>query len=304
MANFSDKLRDAARGDVPSAAALTFLSDLSSEDRATFREIWPLFARERRRRIVENLVWMSEENIELDFRHVFLTMLDDQDAEVRRSAIEGLFEDESKLLLGRLMEMLRLDPDETVREAAATSLGRFTYLAQCDKLGDRAEPLRQALVDSARDESEESGVRRRAVEALGYFSEDAEVQELISDAYGRGGKQAESAVFAMGRSMDERWQQIVLDELESERPSMRYEAAHAAGEMMLESALPRFALMLDDDDLEVRLAVVWALGQIGGKPAAQLLVRALRSEEPAMREAAEDAMQELAFAADPLKIIR
>ena len=86
-----------------------------------------------------------------------------------------------------------------------------------------------------------------------------------------GGRQAESAVFAMGRNMDARWQQTVLDELDSDAPGMRYEAARAAGEMTLEDALPMLARLIDDEDLEVRLASVWALGQIGGRPAAEAL---------------------------------
>src|SRR6266516_4150354 len=104
----------------------------------------------------------------------------------------------------------------------------------------------------------------------------------------------------MGRNMDARWQQTVLDELDSDVPAMRYEAARAAGEMTLEDALPMLARMIDDSDLEVRLASVWALGQIGGKPAAEALLGALKSEDPVMREAAQEAMQEIAFSANPL----
>jgi HEAT repeat protein len=144
-------------------------------------------------------------------------------------------------------------------------------------------------------------VRRRAIEALGYLDGDGEVEALIAEAYERGGTQAESALFAMGRSMDPRWTQIVLDELQSDKPAMRYEAARAAGEMVLEEALPQLVRMVNDKDPEVRLAAVWALGQIGGKPAAEALAPVLNSPEPAMREAAQEAMEEIAFASDPLK---
>jgi HEAT repeat protein len=74
--------------------------------------------------------------------------------------------------------------------------------------------------------------------------------------------------------------------------------------MVLEDAIPRLALMIDDDDSEVRLASAWALGQIGGRVAAQALAIALKSDDPAMREAAKEALQELAFAADPLNVLR
>jgi HEAT repeat protein len=306
MATFPDKLRDAGQGDKsPSSASLTFLSDLGSEDRATLREMWGSFPVERRRRIARQLAEIAEDNINLNFRHVFLALLGDADAQVRMSAIEGLAEDESKLLLGRLLDLLQNDLDSDVRRAAASALGRFTYLAQCDKNGMGAElgKLRDSLMQQAGDEREETDVRRRAIESLGYLNGDAEVQELIAKSYKRGGKQAESAVFAMGRSMDSRWEPTILDELESDIPAMRYEAARAAGEMELEDALPLLIKMVDDPDTEVKLAAIWALGQIGGKPAAEALARVLQSDSQAIRDAAQEALQEIAFSANPLNVI-
>jgi HEAT repeat protein len=303
MSTFEEKLNNVRTGGSPTAASLTFLSDLGMEDRTTFRRLWPEVPVERRRRIVAMLATMAEENIELYFRPVFLVALEDSDPQVRLSSIEGLFEDESKVLLSRLIEVLRRDPDDDVREAAASALGRFTYLSQCDKLGADAPKLRDALLQAANDLDEKMNVRRRAIEALGYLNGDTEVQELIADAYSRGGRQAESAVFAMGRNMDARWERTVLDELESDLAPMRYEAARAAGEMGLEDALPYLSRLIDDKDMEVKLASVWALGQIGGKPAAEALIRAMKSDEPAVREAAEEAMQEIAFSANPLNVL-
>ena len=151
--------------------------------------------------------------------------------------------------------------------------------------------------------TEETDVRRRAIESLGYLNGDEAVLNLIKAAYERGGRDAESAVFAMGRNIDVRWQQTIMDELESDIPAMRYEAARAAGEMTLEDALPMLVRMTDDVDAEVKLASIWALGQIGGKPAAEALSHILRSGEPALREAAQDALQELSFSANPLNSI-
>jgi HEAT repeat protein len=303
MATFNEKLYEVGKGQSPSVAALTFLSDLGSSERADFRENWPSLPIDRRRFIVHELVQIAEDNIDLDFRHVFLVALEDRDPEVRTTAVEGLYEDESRLLLGRLLDMLRRDPDDGVREAVARALGRFTYLAQCtDKLGASGDILRQALLDAATNLDEDTDVRRRAIEALGYYIGDPQVEALIAEAYEGGGVRAESALFAMGRSLDERWQQVVLDELESSRPAMRYEAARAAGEMTLAEALPFLTRLVGDRDTEVRLAAIWSLGQIGGKPAREALQKALQSKEPAIREAAQEAMDEIAFNADPLSV--
>ena len=303
MATFNEKLDEIGKGKSPSIAALTFLSDLGSTERADFRENWPTVPTDRRRFIVHELVQMAEDNIDLDFRHVFLVALEDRDPEVRTTAVEGLYEDESRLLLGRLLDMLRLDPDDGVREAVARALGRFTYIAQCtDKLGANGDKLRQVLLDRANDRDEDTDVRRRAIEALGYFQGDREIEALIAEAYEGGGVRAESALFAMGRSMDERWQQVVLDELESSRPAMRYEAARAAGEMTMAEALPFLTRLSQDRDTEVRLAAIWSLGQIGGKPAREALQKALQSKEPAIREAAQEAIDEIAFNSNPLDV--
>ena len=47
--------------------------------------------------------------------------------EVRRLAIEGLWEDERLDLMRRLITLLESDPSDMVRAAAATSLGRYVY---------------------------------------------------------------------------------------------------------------------------------------------------------------------------------
>jgi HEAT repeat protein len=84
---------------------------------------------------------------------------------------------------------------------------------------------------------------------------------------------------------------------------MRYEAAHSAGEMVLKEAAPRLVDLIDDEDTEVRLMAIWALGQIGGAPASRALTENLQSKDPAIREAAQEALQEIAFAADPLNVL-
>lgn len=305
MTSFKENLEKLRKGDKPSVASLKFLSDPTPEDRAILREVWPSIPLNQRARIISALATIAEDNIDYHFRRVFINALEDSDAGVRKSAIEGLSEDTSTLLLGRLLTLLRDDPDESVREASAIALGRFTFEAQCNKLGIPADTnrLRSTLIQSANDRSEDEDVRRRAVESLGYYNGDREVQELIAEQYKQGEEHAQSAVYAMGRTTDKEWWPIVLHELNNSRPAMRYEAAHAAGELTLEEARPRLIDLIEDDDLEVRLSAIWALGQIGGKPASDALTLATKSDNPAVREAAQEALQEIAFAANPISVI-
>jgi HEAT repeat protein len=57
---------------------------------------------------------------------------------------------------------------------------------------------------------------------------------------------------------------------------------------------------LDDPAVAVRLAAIWALGEIGGDEAQEALIYCLEDEREAVREAAEAALGEIAGRADPL----
>ena len=80
---------------------------------------------------------------------------------------------------------------------------------------------------------DESPVRRRSLEALGFSSRD-DVPVLIESAYNRQDPDWKaSAIFAMGRSSDERWADQVLRSLVSENRSVRLAAVQASGELSL-----------------------------------------------------------------------
>jgi len=123
---------------------------------------------------------------------------------------------------------------------------------------------------------------------------------LIAQAYQHHDERMrQSAVFAMGRSLDaERWGPTVLEELIAPAPDMRYEAARAAGEMEYAPAVRALAELLDDVDVDVQEMTVWALGQIGGDKAKQLLLAVMDSDAEHLHETAEDALAELQFKAD------
>jgi HEAT repeat protein len=67
------------------------------------------------------------------------------------------------------------------------------------------------------------------------------------------------------------WSPEIMEELSSEYAEMRYEAARAAGELELKPALQRLAELAYEDDIEIQEMAIWALGEIGGKAANQVL---------------------------------
>jgi HEAT repeat protein len=99
----------------------------------------------------------------------------------------------------------------------------------------------------------------------------------------------------MGRSCDRRWRDIILEELQNRDPAMRYEAALAAGGLMLKGAVPLLSGLLDDADVQVRDASIWALGQIGGAQARQVLLSAYEGADEDTQAILEEALAEQAL---------
>jgi HEAT repeat protein len=283
-----------------STGALYAFSNLEPENQARFEAAWPRIDVERRRRVVMSLVELAEDDIELEFTSVYFFLLKDQDPKVRGKAIDGLWEDESRELLARLLEMVAKDPDAGVREKVALGLGRFAYLAETGKLKERwATRVRQGLFD--RLHSDDSDISRRALEALGYFGHDDQVIRAVQEGYNSDDELIKaSALKAMGRSINKRWLPEIGKELGSEEPSLRYEAAMAAGEMSADELTQPVIRLVEDEDREVQLAAIWALGQIGGSESSRTLKAVSNGEDEVLANAANEALTELAFASNPL----
>ena len=113
----------------------------------------------------------------------------------------------------------------------------------------------------------EKKVRRKAFESLG-FSARKEVVGLIDKEYlsNDNGWKA-SALFAMGRSADNRWNDRILQSIEDDNLEIRTEAIRAAGQLEIRAARKPLLDLLKfpyDLDLETRSITIWSLSQIGG----------------------------------------
>jgi HEAT repeat protein len=275
------------------------LSGLAPEEHDLFWGAWSAIAPRRRAEIARAMAELAEDNVELDFNQPLTWMLDDEDAQVRAAAIEGLWENNGTQLLHRLQKLLRIDPSADVRAIAAISLSRFAYMASMDELADDdARALRDVLLTSIRDTRQPLEVRRRSIESAGYYATEIDIQREIGQAYESGEQLLrESALAAMGRSMLPRWLPTIAKELESSSPALRYEAARAAGEMAEDARAlaSKLAALLNDGDGEVALAAIWALGQVGGDNAKRLLQQLRKNGDDARRQAAEAALEGLSL---------
>ncbi len=277
-------------------APLYYLSGLDADEVKRVREAWADLDTSVRLDLTSRLVEMAEADFTLNFSAVFRMAMEDEDAGVRKAAIEGLWEDEDVRLIPRLVKRLLQDESASVRAAAAKSLGRFILLGELEKI--RPEPRRvayEALLEAHQTHSEENEVQRRALESLAYVCNDTVVTSIREAYTSPTEKMRVSAVFAMGRSADTRWEQEVQQELFSTNPEMRYEAARACGELQLSEAVSMLEELTEDTDIEVQQAAIWALGQIGGDRARKTLEYYCRASDEALRSAAEAAIREFDF---------
>jgi HEAT repeat protein len=280
-------------------AQLYSLSDLSEPQLTQFRQAWPQVPVERRRQILGFLLEIAENNFEVDFEPVFRVCIDDADEEVRTRSVEGLWESEDVNLVAPLLEMLHSDPATKVRAAAAAALGRFVLMGELGQISPQQQAaIEDVLLALIRSSAEPPEVRRRAVEAVAFSCRD-EVAAVIQNAYSdRERLMRVAAIFAMGRNLDAQWEPVLLDELRSHDPEFRYEAARACGELELTSAAPLLAELLTDEDREVQEVSIWALGQIGGQQARQILEARYQTadDDEVLLEAIEEALSEMALA--------
>lgn len=290
----------AADAEPVSVAALYALSGLERADVDKIRSAWPTFPADRRAVAMRHLVEIAEDNFEVDFSAIYRLGLADNDPAVRIAAIDGLWEDDDPALIPILLNLLK-DEVEGVRAAAAGALGRFLYAGELEELpAEKVAPIKPALKTMFADSTQPLDVRRRALESLGFLGFE-EVGHLLQQGYEHTDQKMRlSAVFAMGRSADERWGETVKFELDAHDPEMRFEAARACGELEYTPATRRLIELVDDVDDDVQHASIWALGQIGGDKARQTLQAILESDAESLYDDAEAALDELEFKGDHL----
>ena len=288
-------------GTALSSPAFTDLSNLSPTELGRFARVWFKVAPDRKQKVLGHLVEMAENNAELDFSAVFKVCLKDPDEVVRQKSITGLWEFEDRSLIFLLVDLLKSDDSGQVRASAAVALGKFAVLAQDDKIISRdGELVKDSLMNTLQDETERLEVRRRALESVAPFNT-PDISEYINWAYKSDDPKLNcSSLYAMGKTGEHRWMPLLFKELQNSSPPIRYEAANACGELDNEDAAPHLVPLLHDDDLQVQLASIGALGEIGGSLAKRALRRCAKEGDPILEDAAKSALESIQATEDPL----
>src|SRR5918996_4319372 len=209
-------------------------SDIGTLELKTLLDVWPQVKPSRKLTLLEELDALAETDTLVSFDDFARALLTDPDPEVRTRAIRLLDEYEDPKIVPSYLDMLKNDSDVNVRLEAANALNLFVDLGELEEIPESIyHQVEDSLLASAASE-DDVRVRRTALESLGYSSR-PEVMTLIESAFQRADPAWQtSALIAMGRSADDRWEDEVTRSLVSVDDRIRKAAVQAAGELSLQ----------------------------------------------------------------------
>ena len=292
-----DHLLDSKK-DIP-RGHLQHYSDLDPKSLRLFSDVWSSVKPDRKLLLLDQLVTYLDEDTIANFESIGSALLDDIDGEVRSRAIQLLAESNDPNLVDRLTSILLNDTELAPRIEAAHLLGEFIVLGELEELKEELQrKAENALLAVIRSE-DDATLRKFALEAVGYSSRPDIATTVIESAFKRVDPTwVASALRAMGRSHDDRWNEDVVSMLLDDEPRIRFAAVEAAGELSIESAGPILLQILEEEeeDDDVVAAAIWSLSQIGGDDARIYLVNLIeKTEDEDVVEFLEDALINLDF---------
>jgi HEAT repeat protein len=278
---------------------LQFFSDIGPLELKTLLEVWPRVKPDRKLSLLKGLEHLTEGDTLVNFEDFARAVLNDPEASVRAHAIRLLDECDDVKLVPVYIKLLKNDPDVNVRAEAANALNLFVDLGELEEIPEEAYgEIQSALLESAKS-GDEARVRRRALESLGWSS-NPEGAALIDSAFEGNIDWKVSALIAMGRSADDRWEDRVLRSMLEDNEKVRKAAVQSAGMLAFKSArLPLLRMLDAEESDEVMSAAIWSLSQIGGEDVQIVLEKLLdEAEDEDLIEFLEEALDNLAFTED------
>ncbi len=258
---------------------LQALSNARADDVVAWRRAAAEAPAERRLQLARALKARADDDFYVNYKPLFIALLDDPAPAVRATAIGGLWEATEPRLLDRYAELLAHDLDPAVRAAAAEAIGPYIERAELDALDrSRVAPALELVLAAAADTAAPLALRCAAVASAGW-SETAAAGAVVATALaGPQPALVAAGLVAVGRSADDGWAADVLAHLGSAEPTIQAAAAYAAGALGLRAAVAPLARVAQDAPTAVRRAAIEALGEIGGYRAVLALEALAESE--------------------------
>jgi HEAT repeat protein len=207
-------------------------------------------------------------------------ILDHQDADVRRRAVDALGQLGSEAAIPGVVQALQ-HQDADVRRRAVDALGQ---------LGSEAaiSGLLQALQDQNAD------VRRRAVDALGQLGSEAAIPGVVQALQDQNAGVRRSGVDALGQLGLEAAIPGVVQALQDQNADVRWSGVDALGQLGSEAAIPGLLQALQDQNAGVRRSAVEGLGKIRRQAVLDPLINSLKYRGPDIRKIAAESLGNLA----------
>ncbi len=291
-----DHLLDSKK-DIPQGH-LQYYSDLDPKSLRLFLDVWKNVPAKRKLLLLDALTAHLDDDTIVSYEDIGKSLLDDPSADVRARALGLLAESDDPRLVDVALKIFQTDTDLAPRLQAARLLGEFVLMGELEELDEaRLHKIEEALIAVIRSD-ENPALRRAALEAFGYSGREEAVAILESGYEREDPLWVASALRAMGRSHDNRWNSSVTAKLMDVDPRVRYAAAEAAGELSIAEAGPVLLQMLEDEeeDDEVTMAAIWALSQIGGEDARAYILNLLETtEDEEIVDFLEGALENLDF---------
>jgi HEAT repeat protein len=266
----------------PSVDFFEQFSDLTDTDWLAFQDVWKNGSIQRKLDFFEALNDTAEENTLVSYEALGMNLLNDPLPAVRKGAIELLWESEDYRFADILLNIAKDDSDISVQIAAVQALGTFIYLGELDKFSwEKKENIEDYLLEVLQSDEIEYK-RQKALESLGYSSLD-EISEFIQEAIDRNDQEwLLSAMITIGRTIDEQWIPFILENLDHQDGDVQLEAIRAAGELEIDAAVEFLISLIEDADEisdDYFTTIIWALSQIGGEKAIELIHTLLDNAE-------------------------
>ncbi len=233
----------------------------------------------------------AETDRSLEFDTLFRAAIGFPEANVRLESVRALSNGGSVNIAQTLLEALERDEDARVRAAAAESLHAFADPSQARNIS-RAALSRIAMALSRAASQDERAVRGKALKALAAMRvEEAPdlIDAMFDDAIGDPELMSD-VLLAMGESGDRSWLITIEDAFYSGDSRIRIAAVMAFGEVAGDDDVESLSEPFDDHVLEVQMATVQALANIGSPQAREMLSLAVKSSEPEVQQIAQTAL--------------
>jgi HEAT repeat protein len=290
----------AAPGDL-SDEHIGALSNLVLTDLDAVKEAWSALPIARRLEVLQQLSAAERKSARFDFNAIYEFATTDSEPSVRQLAVESIVSENGASPLATVSKLATSDSDPHVQEAALRCLGPFALMAELGELDATApDRLRSLLLGVLTNPKSALGARREALSAVGYLDNDAVSLQIRKGFFDDDLRN--SAIQAMGHTANPDWIPMLLSETVNLDETVRQAIAYAAGDIADEQAAEGVAELVDDPATGVRLAAIWALGQIGGDEARETLIYALEDDDDDIKKAAEEAISELEESEDPLSM--